>query len=332
MGDELILNRRSFPPKTDLGELRSNYDYDLSRFFKYSSTVNLNSDITALKAFCVEIEHAIEKGLSFETPRPAFGVKKINAVILAVRELESTGHADEATLAARGCLQQYVDMHESRGWDLPPELGSSLKVFLEERQAKNAGGTKILTRGEINRATDFDYERFISARHSVRHFTGEPVSREAAEEAVRLAIKSPRPENRESRHVYAALDPITRTRLMSYHHGHAGFDKKLGAVFVITVDLQHYDRVGERNQGWIDGGLFAMSLCYALHSQRLGTCMLNWSEPCDQDRRLRQAFTIPDNEIVITFLGAGHLPPQINVAYSMPPSVDSVFSEIEERR
>jgi hypothetical protein len=35
----------------------------------------------------------------------------------------------------------------------------------------------------------------------------------------------------------------------------------------------HIEKVAERNQGWIDGWLFAMSLVYALHSLRPGSCL-----------------------------------------------------------
>lgn len=330
-GTDLASRRHEFSPTCDLKEAQTNYDYDRDRFLQFSSSVHLNSDATSLKAFLVEVEHAIEKGLAIESPRQAFGQKKILDVISAVHELEGTGHSDEATTAARACLQQYVNLHKTRNWSLPSGFESELQEFLAEKSTSDVGGTTPLARTDVERATNFDYERFVFSRHSVRHFTGEPVSRDAAKKAVRLALKTPRVCNREARHVYLALDPGLRSKLLSYHHGHSGFDKTLGAVFVITVDIRHYNKIGERNQGWVDGGLFAMSLCFALHSQGLGTCMMNWSEPCDQDQRLREAFAIPENEIVITFLGAGHLPSRIDVAYSVPPLVDDVLSDIQER-
>lgn len=326
-----LADARGASARIDVETAHANYNYDEARYLKHSSTIKINPDPVALKAFLVLAEHAIEKGLAIESPRPGFGSEKIHSIILAVTELERSGHSDEAVVAARACLKQYLELHDNRKWSLAPELDSTIREFLAQKPCGSSGGTIPLTRTDVEQATSFDYDRFIFSRHSVRHFTGEPIARETIRDAVRLAIKSPRVCNREARHVYVALDPEVRSKLLTYHHGHAGFDEKLGAVFVVTVDVRHYHMIGERNQGWIDGGLFAMSLCYALHSKGLGTCMMNWSEPCSQDIKLREAFEIPDNEIVITFLGAGHIPPKIDVAYSMPPDVDEVLSDIQER-
>lgn len=337
MSAELSLERKKFSPKADLNEVQLNYEYDMAKYVKYSSTVKLNPDAAAIKAFLVEVEHALEKGLSIESTHEAFGESKVRTVIYAVKELERLGHTDEATVAARQCLQQYVELHISRHWTLPSDLEPLLRGFLAEAPTKTSGiaqrgGTIPLTKAHVQTATNFDYERFVYSRYSTRHYTGEPVSHEVVRKAVKLAIKTPRVCNREARRVYVALDPEIRSKLLQFHHGHAGFGHKLGALFVITADIREYAHIGERNQGWIDGGMFAMSLCFALHSQGLGTCMMNWSEPHDHDQRLRKTFSIPENEIVITFLGAGHIPEKIEVASSISPSVDDILSEIVLRQ
>jgi len=145
------------------------------------------------------------------------------------------------------------------------------------------------------------------------------------------ALKSPRACNRESHRVYAAYDQELRDNLLSYHHGNRGFGHKLGAVLVVAVDVREFDMIGERNQPWIDGGLFAMSLVYASHAAGLGTCMLNWSEDCEHDQVLRNAFHIPDNEVIITFIGVGQLPEEFEVAASPAPKADDILSVITPR-
>jgi len=188
-----------------------------------------------------------------------------------------------------------------------------------------------LTKKEIEDATDFDYTRFVQTRCSVRHFTGQSVSPDAVRNAVSQAIKTPRTCNREMRRVYAAYEPKLRDHLLTYHNGNRGFGHKLGAVLIVTVDLREFDMIGERNQSWIDGGLFAMSLGYALHAARLGTCMLNWSEDFEHDQVLRKEFNIPDHEVIITFIGVGHVPEAFEVAASPAPSADDILSVISVR-
>jgi len=74
-----------------------------------------------------------------------------------------------------------------------------------------------------------------------------------------------------------------------------------------------------------------MSLVYALHAVGLGTCMLNWSEGYDVDQRLRGVFKITDHEIVITLIGAGHVPDEFEVTASPAPDVDKVLLLLEPR-
>ena len=54
--------------------------------------------------------------------------------------------------------------------------------------------------------------------------------------------------------------------------GNAGFGDRVPLVLVITSDLQTFFAPEERNQAWIDGGMFAMSLVHALHSLGLASC------------------------------------------------------------
>ena len=128
-----------------------------------------------------------------------------------------------------------------------------------------------------------------------------------------------------------AYEQKLKEQLLSYQNGNRGFGHKLGVVLMVTVDLRHFDLIGERNQGWIDGGLFAMSLVYGLHAASLGTCMLNWSEDCESDKAIRKAFNIPDYEIIITMIGAGHVPKKFEVTASPAPDVDEVLSIIKPR-
>lgn len=329
---DLMKARWEYTAKADLAEAKRNYEYDMRRYLRYSSTLDVSPDPVALAAYLTSAYHGVEKGLAMEDTRAGFGLNKIRPILAAIVELERMGEARFASEGARGCIQSYVRYHDDRGLPLPAELEGELRPFVADMEGKTfPGGATPWTRKDIEEATNFDYARFIQTRSSVRHFTGEPVAPELIENAVRIAIKSPKVCNREMRRVRVAYDPELRNHLLSYHNGNRGFGHKMGAVMVVTVDLREFDMIGERNQGWIDGGLFAMSLVYALHAARLGTCMLNWSEDCEQDMRLREAFVIPDYEDVITFIGAGHLPEKFEVAASPPPDVDRVLSLISRR-
>ncbi len=326
---DLVQIRKDFTPKADLDEIRCNYDYDMERFLKYSSTHQINNDPVSLASFLTSAYHSLEKGLTMEQTRAGFGARKIPGIINAINELERAGYKGIAICGARGCLRNYVAFHDKNNLPLPTGLEKELRSFVDETKERMLpGGSIHLTRNEIESATDFDYAKFVRTRCSVRNFTGESIDPETIRQAVSLSIKTPRTCNREMRKVYAAYEPKLREHLLSYHHGNRGFGHKLGAVLIVTVDLREFDMIGERNQSWIDGGLFSMSLIYALHASRLGTCMLNWSEDYIHDQSLRKEFAIPDNEVIITLIGVGHLHEKFEVTASPAPSVDEVLTDL----
>lgn len=327
-----LIRAHRFIPKADYDEARCNYDYDLNRFLKYSSTRDIYPDPVGVESFLTSAYHALEKGLAMEEPRAGFGQRYIPIVLAGIAELERSGHARFATGGARGCLAAYVDYHDARGLPLPAQFETELRAIAAEMKGQTfSGGSVTLTRTEIEEATNFDYANFVGTRYSVRHFTGATVSPDTIRRAVALAIKTPRTCNREMRRVYAAYETNLRNHVLSFHLGNKGFGHKLGALLIVTADLRELYEIAERNQAWIDGGLFAMSLVYALHSARLGTCMLNWSVDYNHDQRFRKEFDIPENEVIITFIGVGHVPDIFEVAASPGPSVDEVLSVVSVR-
>ena len=84
--------------------------------------------------------------------------------------------------------------------------------------------------------------------------------------------------------------------------------------------------IGERYQGWIDGGIFAMTLALAIHAEGLGACFLNWSVEPAQDRAMRNHLGIADDELVITMMSAGHLKEAFSVPVSHRKPLEDVLT------
>ncbi|PYH48552.1 nitroreductase family protein [Aspergillus saccharolyticus JOP 1030-1] len=312
-------------------ELRANFDYDFEKFWQWSGVVKNDTSPVVLAAKLTGAYHSLEKGLTLEEPRALFGRSKVKFIIRAVRALEKIGYTSVATRGGRGTIQDYMRFHKEHHYSLPADYEKELRDFVSERDGLFPGGAVLLTKKEVQNATAFDYTRFVQTRHSIRHYTGESVSPEQIKLAVSRAIHTPRAVNRETRRVYVAYDTVLRNHVLKYQHGNIGFGHKLGAVLIITTDIREFDIIGERNQAWIDGGLFAMGLNFALHADNLGTCMLNWSADKEQDQALRSAFEIPEYEVIITMLGVGSLPESLRVAASPAPVADDILSVIKPR-
>jgi len=114
---------------------------------------------------------------------------------------------------------------------------------------------------------------------------------------------------------------------LDWQPGNKGFGHLASRGLIVTADLQSFSGTGERNQPFVDGGMFAMSLLYALHALGLGACPLAWSMRPAQDREMRKALGIPDSEAVIMMISVGHLPDSLQVAKSHRMPIEHVLVE-----
>ena len=127
--NDLEVFRENYSPTIKLSDLKRNYDYDMDKFVKYSSTTKISPDPVALAAFLTHAYHALEKGLAMEIPHEGFGVAKILPTIAAILELERLGHSDFATQGARGMLSSYVDFHNAHELEIPAEIRNELSSY-----------------------------------------------------------------------------------------------------------------------------------------------------------------------------------------------------------
>ena len=187
-----------------------------------------------------------------------------------------------------------------------------------------SGGAVRVRRTELDRKRNGSFVEFFTSRHSVRHFTGGTIPDQIIREAVRIAQMTPSVCNRQSWRVHAFYDRDMILRLLEIQAGNRGFGDQSSVVLIITCDLTSFVDVAERYQAWIDGGMFSMSLCLALHALGYGTCCLNWSKERADDRRLREAAKLPATEQVIMLLAVGCLPDEFQVACSSRLEIDQV--------
>ena len=292
--------------------LARNYLYDARRFARFSIPQSrLPDDREALSSHIVLDYHKLEKGLSLPSPKPGFGLSSIRKLAALVPVFERRYGSDEVTGAARAALRSVVLPGREQGFAYEEAEG-----LLAGDVGSGEGGVLAVTRAAIHENSLKDLSGFFENRYSVRNFTAEPVAPELLAKALRMAQKAPSVCNRQSARAYVFTTPEKKAQALGFQNGNRGFGHRAGAVIIVTSDLRSFVSIGERNQCWIDGGLFAMSLNYALHSLGLGCCMLNWSTEREVDRDMRKAMGIPDHEAVITMMAVGHLPEAFSVARS----------------
>ncbi|MCR9135172.1 MAG: nitroreductase family protein [Alphaproteobacteria bacterium] len=306
--------------------LARNAYYDYRRYAKASFAVR-SAGRENRRAIIRILTHYIEGGMSFPDVRLGYGQEKIQSIIAKLRSYVADYEVDETVLWSLATLQNYLDYHRSAG-NVPPGLEeevSQLRTSFGLSEATEGGGSEIVRAEEIQRAVDFDFASFLQNRHSVRQYRPGPVDDETIRRVVANAQQSPNVCNRQTCKVYALNRRDDVQAILEYQAGNAGFRQEIETVFVITANMEHLNLIGERYQGWIDGGIFAMTLALSLHAEGLGACFLNWSVELEQDRALRDRLKIPDGELVITMMSAGHLKDEFRVPVSQRKPLDDVL-------
>jgi nitroreductase len=236
---------------------------------------------------------------------------------------------DEVSLVALNTLVSYYQFNLERGHenaDVYSRL-TQLKTGAEETRNKILeGGVLPVKRQDIHEAVNLNFRNFVSSRYSIRHFGAEEVPLIIIQEAVLIALKTPSVCNRQTWKVHVFSDEDLKQKVLSYQNGNRGFGHLANKVLIVTSDLSYFLDACERNQGFIDGGLFSMSLIYALHSLGVGTCCLNWATTYKQDIALRQNVAIPNSEVIIMMIAVGSLPESFNVANSARRDVNEVMN------
>ncbi|MBD0863960.1 nitroreductase family protein [Gordonia sp. zg691] len=286
-------------------EIVRGYLADWRRYRKFSGRAGL--DEYSLCARVVMDSHRIEKGLALSQPREWFGREVLQRLASAVEELPNStdGHVVHAKSMALGAVDDYFSYFEPKCGSAPEwaeEVKKKFALFLglDTRE----GGIKPLSlpRGQVAAG----FKELVSSRESVRSFSEDAVPVAEIEAAAMLASTSPSVCNRQGSLCRIVPRGPEADRILKHQNGNKGFGSDASHVLLITHDLRTMLTPGERNQAYVDGGLYAMTLLYALHASGIGACCLNWSATRAQDHGLRREIDLPEHELVIMMIAVGY--------------------------
>lgn len=300
--------------------------YDGMRYWHGSGLVRSSRD--ALQAHILKSFHRVEKGLALPQPRPGFGSDAIELLCEDLRVWLDSYPADWCTHAALETLDSYLAFNRGQGltMDRLEQAVVSLRARAGQAPEQGAdGGLLQRRREEVWAAARLPFDEFLRSRHSVRQFDARPVEPALIERAAAMARYAPSVCNRSSGRVYWVVDAARAQALLRHQNGNRGFGDLAGALLIVTARQSIFHTVGERYQAWIDGGLFGMTLVYALHALGLGSCCLNWSVEPAVDRAFKREAGIPADDAVIMLLAVGHLRESFSVARSERRPLDEVL-------
>ena len=276
--------------------------------------------IAHLETRIIFFTHQIEKGLSHGNFRHGFGkgvLAEFAPLLVALRQQDRGYRNNDIYRSALSALHDYRARHEADGFDLTymrKNFPDDLWREIGEADPRYGGVLSIKAEDKEDSASK-TFVELSQARHSVREFSNEPVSATEIEQAVSIAMRTPSVCNRQPTRVHIITNADLIAKLMPIQHGFNGYPLP-PALVLVTSDIQAFMNPDERNEGFVDGGLFSMSLLLALEEQRLAACPLNTCLPMQRDDATRKLLNLPDNELLVMYIAVGHFLPETKTCMS----------------
>lgn len=309
-----------------LKNLKKNFKQDLEKYIKYSQFYSKQKDKRHFQADLIFNYHKIEKGLSMPNPRVGFGEASVNHLIVLLKEYIKKFGWDDISLVTLKTIENYHLFNKKNNYKMDG-LEENLNVLhqsIPNNYVTKDGGAIEVTKEELDKS-DFDFKDFAYARYSIRNFAEGEVNLNLIQEAVKIAQKTPSVCNRQTAKVYVYDRKENISKLLRYQNGNRGFGHLANKILIVTSDLRDFRGTIERNQCYIDGGMFSMSLIYALHSLGVGTCPLNLSVTNDTENKLKQVAKIGKSEVLIMMIAVGRIPDKLMVAASPRKKLEDVL-------
>lgn len=312
--------------------LFSNFLNDLALYHRDSTVFSLN---TVEKVECQLIldYHSIEKGLLFEDTKPRFGADRIGKLHnhLSLEYIESNVHQSQITVAYK-VMCEYYELHQKMEVDIGDyytnEQYEHYKKILSDEYDSEFNGAIQYSRNDFYSVVQEDFLKFSHSRKSIRKFTGASVPLESIESAIKIALNTPSVCNRQASRVYLFDDKNQIDDILNIQGGMRGYTEKINQLLILTVDRNFFYTIGERNQFYIDGGMFLMNLLYGLHYNKIANCPANWGKTIQEEKKLNSIVQLPKSEKIMCVIPIGVAENEFRVTLSKRRELSEVFRKM----
>lgn len=290
------------------------YLYDIKMVYKYSKWgVNGSHEANALTAEVIFNSHKLEKGLCLSNGKRIFAVDPAKRLLFLLKRWKTeniVGLDNNIFISSLGILKDYK-IHLLTNNLKHPQLMSEIDSFIEASSMSEKVGSLPQTPYIIDSNQNWSeltttFTKLAKLRRSVRDFSDELVPQEKIMLAVELAQLSPSACNRQPCKVHILQNQKEVQEILLHQNGNRGFNEKISTIAIVTADITGYFDATERNQGYVDGGLFLMSFLYGLEAQGISSCCLNWCAKPNTDRKVHDIFNIKMSERIISLVAIGY--------------------------
>ena len=293
------------------------YYYDFKRYFKFSSTSGYDTENKLISRIILGY-HVIEKGLTMPKTRLGFGKEKLKSLCdNCILYMKKYGDSDIQLNHAVGVVLEYKYYHDNFNFILEKDILDKINNLTSYSNNTITHTVQIsTTRDKYFKFTKDSFQDFSNSRFSVRNYLSEDIPIDKIKESLILSSNAPSACNRQSWRTYLITKSSEIEEILSAQGGNRGFGHLANKLIIITSELSAFGSLSERNQAFIDGGIYAMNILYSLHYHEIAACILNCSFSDDKDRKMRKLCDINDSEVFIAMIACGIPPDEFKIACS----------------
>lgn len=298
---------------------------DVSRFARTASLSTFGSTREQVVSRIIYNVHALEKGLARRNDaRPGFGRKAMSElndalVVYTLKGWDPTAFAYQQGLSV---IQRYREFHEQQGFEVPFLTDVVDPEFLQGDPGRVGAGTKVVRRVDKQHNSGKSFYELAQGRSSVREFSGRSIDLSKVMNALRNAERTPSVCNRQGWNVYWVEDKELARKVLAHQRGF-GYPQMPEVLLTMTVSNSTFLSPVERNQAFVDGGLFSMSIMYGLEHEGLAAVPLNAMMYYRDQLAVRSLLDIDDSEMIIMFMAVGDFAEESTVPVSDRKSAES---------
>lgn len=299
----------------------SEYAQDLWLFMRHNGHSPLEERVRRLSHKTIIESHTIEKGLALPAPRPHFGRDKIAAIL----DMNADWSPPAGELSRSMLVGALRDYQITFAGTPAPDTAFAQRVsnFVSAHDADLAEGG--VRHGVQHAAENPTAVAFLESRFSAREFGKRSLTNDQLTSVVALAQRAPSQCNRQSTKLHVYRDPSRISALLDLQGGARGFADTVPTLFIVTSEITAWGGPQQRNQPYVDGGLFAMMLLLGLDAKGLLSCPLNLAVTNRIERAIKAMGDIPARERLVVMIAAGPPPDhQIRTANSPRRGVGEV--------
>lgn len=295
-----------------------NYLQDMINYYRYSN-VFFDKNYEKIESDIIMSYHSIEKGFLYKNKRERFSKLKVIALISQLRRMNNLSilKVNTQISAAINILLKYYEYHEERDINISDFFSrKDYNWLLTLAEREDFEPVYRVSKLNFYENIDKKFDEFSYSRKSIRDFSEKIVSDDLILKAINLANNAPSVCNRQSCKNYIIQDKSTIDKILKIQGGFSGHEKNVRKLIILVSNKNYFFSIGERNQLYIDGGIYLMNLLYSLHFFNIATCPANWGKCVKEDKLIRKVVNLPFNEQIICIIPVGFANDEIVYTHS----------------